>query len=69
MSESTKTAVEQRVDELSEELSVAANEYYEARRYHDDAVARWDSAQYMFNVTRANLEVYLAGLAEDASNL
>ena len=63
-----KTVIEQRVDEFSRDLSAAANEYNEARRYHEDAVARWDEAQYKYNVAKANLETYLATI-ENAEEL
>ncbi len=60
----TKTSIEQRVDELSRDLSVAASEYDEARRHYDNAGIRWDEAKYAFNVTKVNLETYLAGLED-----
>ena len=64
MSQNIKTVIEQRVDELSRELSTAANEYDEARRYHISAVARWDDAQFNFTLAKTNLETYLAGLGD-----
>ena len=65
MSGSTKTAIEQRVDELSIDVSAAASEYNEARKYRIDAETRWDEAQYNLNVAKVNLDTYLATIIED----